>query len=224
MSAIQTLNEKIESNIETTATENPSYAKVLQVPEEVRKMMVKARNDGKVEKVEQEKRSQNFIIHGAEEIGDDAEEIKKNDTHYKNDILKKLTVNAEPVSVRMRTLKIVMKTVEENEKVMGNLRKLKGTEELFSKIRMTNDCSSTDREVIREYATKARLQGQEDSTRVYKVRGDPKNGPKFESQMNVPGYEPYVNFNFTDHNLGAGKRVAAMNIKSNIQSEEVKLR
>ena len=147
--------------------------------------MVESRHDEKVERVEQEKRSQHFIIHGAEEIGDNAEDMKKNDTQYIKDILKKLTVSAEPESItrlgqpndkKMRTLKIVMKSSEEKEKVMGNLRKLKGTEEVFSKISVTHDYSSTDREKIREYATKARLQGQQDPTRVYKVRGDPKNG------------------------------------------------
>ena len=48
--------------------------------------------------------------------------------------------------------------------------------------------------------------------------------PIFESQLNLPGYEPYVNFNFTDHNLGAsGKRGVAIFVKSDIQSEEVNL-
>ena len=107
---------------------------------EVQKTMVETRNDEKVKRVEQEKRSQNLIIHGAEEIGDDAEERKKNDVQYIKDTLKKLTVNAEPESVtrlgqpndqKIRTLKIVMKSVEDKENVMGNLRKLKGTEEVF---------------------------------------------------------------------------------------------
>ena len=69
-----------------------------------------------------------------------------------------------------------MKTSDDKEKVMGNLRKLKGTEYEFGKISVTHDYSSTDREKIREFATKAKLQGQQDPTRVYKVRGDPKNG------------------------------------------------
>ena len=141
MSVIQKLSEKIENNMETTATDNTSFSKVLQVLAGVRKIMQEARNDEKVEKVEQEKRSQNFIIHGAEEIGDNDEDMKKNDTQYIKDILKKLTVNAEPESItrlgqpndkKMRTLKIVMKSNEDKEKVMGNLRKLKGTEELFN--------------------------------------------------------------------------------------------
>ena len=104
---------------------------------------------------------------------------------YIKDILKKITVNAKPESItrlgqpndhKMRTLKIVMKTSDDKEKVMGNLRKLKGTEDEFGKISVTHDYSSTDREKIREFATKARLQGQQDPTRVYKVRGTQKTG------------------------------------------------
>ena len=52
------------------STSGMSFAKVLQVPAEVRKVMQEVRNDEKVELSEQEKRSQNFIIHGAEEIGE----------------------------------------------------------------------------------------------------------------------------------------------------------
>ena len=44
-------------------------------------------NDEKVEKLEQEKRLQNFIIHGAEEIGDTEEEMISNDDAYIKEIL-----------------------------------------------------------------------------------------------------------------------------------------
>ena len=115
-----------------------SFAKVLQVPAEVRKVMQEVRNDEKVELSEQEKRSQNFIIHGAEEIGENADEIKGNDKQYIKDILEKLQVNAEAKSVtrvgqpnekKMRVLKVVMKSEADKDEVMANLRRLKGTED-----------------------------------------------------------------------------------------------
>ena len=186
MAAVTSLNDKITgSETDSANGEKVSYAKVLQVPAEVRKAMQEARNDEKIEKSEQEKRSLNFIIHGAEEIGDDAETIKKNDEEYIKDILKKLGVKAEaerairlgqPNEAKMRTLKIVMKTEAEKEEVMGNLRKLKGTEWEFGKISVTRDYSSTEREKIKEYAAKAKAQGEQDPTKIFKVRGDPKNG------------------------------------------------
>ena len=181
------LGDKIEK-IEKQADANPdkvSYSKILQVPSEVRKVIEEAKNDEKVELSEQEKRSQNFIIHGAEEIGDTAEEVTKNDADYINDILKTLGVREKPESIarlgkpnesKGRVLKICMKTKAGKEMVMTNLRKLKGTEDEFGKISVTEDYTKTEREEIRKFTIKAKEQQQNDSTRVYKVRGDPKNG------------------------------------------------
>ena len=74
-----------------------------------------------------------------------------------------------------------MKTEAEKDSVMANLRKLKGTEEEFGKISVTRDYTSSERDQIKEYTTKAAKQNEEDPTRVYKVRGDPKNGLKIIS-------------------------------------------
>ena len=147
--------------------------------------MQEAKNDEKVEMADQEKRPKNFIIHGAEEIGENADEIKINDQQYIKDILKTLRVSAEAKSVtrlgqpnekRRRVLKIVMKSDAEKDSIMANLGRLKGTEDDFGKISVTSDYTSTEREKIKEFTTKASQQNQQDPTRVYKVRGDPKNG------------------------------------------------
>ena len=69
-----------------------------------------------------------------------------------------------------------MKSTAAKEKVMGNLRRLKDTEDQFGKISITDDYSSTEREKIKEFSDRAREQGKADPTRVFKVRGDPKNG------------------------------------------------
>ena len=184
MEAVTSLNEKIEKQTDANA-DKESYSKILQVPTEVKKAIQEAKNDEKVELSEQEKRSQNFIIHGAEEIGDTAEVVTRNDADYIKDILKKLGVQEKPESItrlgkpndtKGRVLKICMKTKTGKESVMSNLSKLKGTEEEFGKISVTEDYTKTEREEIRKFTAKAREQQQNDSTRVYKVRGDPKNG------------------------------------------------
>ena len=184
MEAVTSLNEKIEKQTE----DNPdkvSYSKILQVPTEVRKAIQEAKNDEKVELSEQEKRSQNFIIHGAEEVGDTAEDVTKNHADYIKDILKKLVVQEKPESItrlgkpnetKGRVLKICMKTKTGKESVMSNVNKLKGTEEEFGKISVTEDYTKREREEIRKYTAKAKEQQQNDPTRVFKVRGDPKNG------------------------------------------------
>ena len=76
----------------------------------------------------------------------------------------------------MRVLKVVMKSEAEKDNVMANLRRLKGTEDDFGKISVTSDYTRSERDKINEFLTKATRQNEEDPTRVYKVRGDPKNG------------------------------------------------
>ena len=63
---------------------------------------------------------------------------------------------------KARVMKITMPTKVSKDKVMGNLRKLKGTEETFGKIRVTDDYTVTERKQI------------QDTSQVFKVHGDPK--------------------------------------------------
>ena len=188
------LGEKIDAvsntNPEETKKQEETFAKVLAVPAEIKKMIKEVKNDEKVEDTEMEKRSKNFIIHGAAEIGEDAEEIKKNDEQYIKDILNKIGVTTDFESVtrlgkpnekRQRTIKIAMKTSSDKDSVLGNLSKLKGTEEDFGKISITSDYTKTERDQIKAMSEKAKVQSATDKDRVYKVRGDPKNGLKIVS-------------------------------------------
>ena len=74
-----------------------------------------------------------------------------------------------------------MKSEADKDKVMGNLRKLKGTEDLFEKISITPDYSSNDREMIKDKVKEAKKQQEENPGRIFKVRGDPKNGLRIVS-------------------------------------------
>ena len=74
-----------------------------------------------------------------------------------------------------------MKSEAEKDKVMRNLRKLKGTEELFGKISITSDYSSNDREMIKDKVKEAKKQQEENPWRIFKVRGDKKNGLRIVS-------------------------------------------
>ena len=158
---------------------------VLKVPEELRKIMQDAKNDDKVEESEQAKRAPNFIIHGAEEFGDDEESMKKLDNEYIGDILKHLGLAAKPDSVirigdpkksNSRPIKVTMKTKVDKQSVMSRLNRLKGTEETFGKISITDDFTQSEREMIKNWSTKAKAKSTADKEYVYKVRGDPKNG------------------------------------------------
>ena len=158
---------------------------VLKVPEELRKIMQDAKNDDKVEENEQAKRAPNFIIHGAGEFGDDEESMKKLDNEYIGDILKHLGLAAKPDSVirigdpkksNSRPIKVTMRTKVDKQSVMSRLNRLKGTEENFGKISITDDFTQSEREMIKNWSTKAKAKSTADKEYVYKVRGDPKNG------------------------------------------------
>lgn len=188
------LGEKIDAvsntNPEEKKKQEETYAKVLALPAEIKKMFKEVKNDEKVEETEMEWRSKNFIIHGAAEIGEDAEEIKKNDEQYIKDILNKIGVVTDFESVirlgkpnkkRQRMIKIAMKTSSDKDSVLRNLSKLKGMEEEFGKISITSDYTKTERDQIKAMSEKAKVQSATDKDRVYKVRGDPKNGLKIVS-------------------------------------------
>ena len=194
LDTVTSLAEKINGREVQSSEEKKSYAKILNVPKEVRKIMQETQNDEKVDLVEQEKRSQNFIIHGAEEIGKDEDEIKANDEGYLVDILNHINVDSKPEKIirlgkannnKGRVLKIVMPTKDSKDKVMNNLNRLKGTVELFGKISVTDDYTVTERQKIRDFTEKAREQSKQDNSRVFKVRGDPKNGLRIISLKKI---------------------------------------
>ena len=146
---------------------------------------MEAKNDDKVEESEQERRSPNFIIHGAKEFGDDINSMKKIDDEYIGSILKQLGVEHKPASVvrignpeksNARPLKVTMKSKADQQIVMSRLSRLKNTEEEFGKISITEDYTQTEREMIKSWSKKAEEKSATDETHVYKVRGDPKNG------------------------------------------------
>ena len=188
------LGEKIEAMKNVTPDkekeQEKTYAKMLAVPAEIKKIMRDVKNDEKVEDKEVEKRSRNFIIHGAEEIGDDAEAVKENDGKYIKDILSKIGVKTDPENVtrlgkpndkRKRTIKVVMKSDDDKDSVISNLSKLKGTEDVFGKISITSDYTKSERDQIKAMADKAKEQSASNKDRIYKVRGDPKNGLRIVS-------------------------------------------
>ena len=77
----------------------------------------------------------------------------------------------KPNERKKRTLKVVMKTKQEKEEVLANLKLLKGTD----------DYTSHEREQIKSWVKIAAEKSKEDSDKVYKVRGDPKNGLRLVS-------------------------------------------
>ena len=139
-----------------------------------------------MEESEQEKPATNFLIHGAEEFGEESTaEMKALDNDYIDHIIKQLGVQATPESVirvgvsnesKSRPLKVTMKTKADKQKIMSRLYRLKGTEEDFGKISITEDYTKTERDLIKSWNTDAKKKSAEDDKYDFKIRGDPKNG------------------------------------------------
>ena len=177
---------KQEVTAQEATIEEGSYAsKVREFPTEVRKALQEAKNDEKVEDNEKETRTRNFVIHGSEELGENTNQTKDKDKQYICDILKKLEVPNQPESVARlgaptktgkRPIKVIMKSKEDQQLVMKNLRRLKGTEPELGKISVTEDYTQNERGQIKEWNKKAKELSANDKEYQYKVRGDPKNG------------------------------------------------
>ena len=155
-------------------------------------VMRDARNDEKLEQSEKELRSKNLIIHGADEIGKDEAEIKKEDTTYVKEILQKIGLNMVPTLVvrlgkstegKNRPIKIVMKSKEEQNRIMENLHHLKGTERYFGKISIKDDYTISEREEIKLLTERAKEQSTQNPERIYRVRGNSKNGWRIVSYL-----------------------------------------
>ena len=63
---------------------------------------------------------------------------------------------------------------------MGNLKYLKGSED-FGKIRVNDDYTNGKRDLIRQWVKEAEKKSAVDANKVYRVRGDPKNGLRLVS-------------------------------------------
>ena len=48
-------------------------------------------------------------------------------------------------------------------------------------VSITDDYTATERQLIKDFVNKAREQGRQDASKIFKVRGDPKNGLRIVS-------------------------------------------
>ena len=176
--------ELVES---TNPNENKptSWSTVASQPKTMKAVMREARNDEKIEESEKQRRANNLIIHGAEEIGETPDDIKNGDAGYIKEIFTKIGVEATPVAIarlgeandrKKRPIKIVMKSQEDKDKVMSSLGRLKGTERYFGKISVKDDYTTNEREQIRMLTEEAKQKSEESPDREFKVRGNSKNG------------------------------------------------
>ena len=71
-----------------------------------------------------------------------------------------------------------MKNEEDKQRILNNLRKLKGNKE-FKGLSVTEDLTQSERKMVREWASKAEEKNKNEvpgSNVIWRVRGSPKNG------------------------------------------------
>ena len=169
-----------------------SYAGMLKIPEAVKKAIHDERIEKKQEESDIDRRKKNFIIHNADEVGANHEELKKQDLGFVKEIFDKLGITSQPKMVmrlgetnenKKRPLKVVMKSTDDQIKVMKNLGLLKNTEDQVGKISVREDHTQSEREEINTLVKKAKENSDNDKERIWKVRGDPrsKNGLRLVS-------------------------------------------
>ena len=153
-----------------------------------RAIMEETKNAEVVEEKEKKLCSKNLIIHGVEESSSDNKDdaIKSNDICINNFIAAlKVTSTVKiasriglPAQDKNQPIKVVMNTEEERNKILSNLKNLKGIPERKT-ISITENYTVTERRMIKDWSDKAKKKNKNesrDSRFVWRVRGSPKNG------------------------------------------------
>ena len=152
---------------------------------DIKSILLEARNDQLLEEKEMEKRSFNLIIHGLKENGNDANDVHKNDKLMVNLFFEKINIEVRPTKFyrlgkpnpnKIRPLKLEMVNSTDRDAVMKKLKLLKGMEEELGKLSVREDYTKNEREQIKKLVDVAKDKNAEDSTHHWVVRGTPQNG------------------------------------------------
>ena len=191
----QLIEEKINTIIEPTSTDTKSnelrsYANVVgksqysnSVPNDFRAMMMANRNEELAEETEKKRRSTNLIIHGKHES------TEANDKDSVDNLIKELQISSVVIKQierigqqsdnKKRPIKVTLKSEEERDKILNNLRNLKGKEQ-YKGVSVTPDYTQNERILVKEFYEKAKLRNAEEESNetsyIWRVRGTLKNG------------------------------------------------
>ena len=189
------LTSKIESSMQArgkeqtfTTESKKSFADVAKTNKQVNLTNIKhlLRSEKIEEQIEEQRKQSkepNIIIHGVEEAGNE-----EGDHEFVRALLKDvnipININTEPRHVsrigkseHARPIKVVFKDGHMKHRFMQRLKELKNHTK-YSKVRITDDLTKTEREVIKEWKKKAddRNKKESDENFVWRVRGSPRDG------------------------------------------------
>ena len=153
-----------------------------------RTQMLVNKNEEMEEERDRKSRAKNIIIHGKFEIG------KADDKFFSENLIKELQIGALKInqierigkeaeggngSTQKRPMKLIMNNEEDKDKVLHNLKALKG-KSLYKGISITADYTYSERQLVRDYREQANEKNDNETANqtnyIWRVRGTPKNG------------------------------------------------
>ena len=198
MNELKKSNKNIDDKLKEVINENKSYAETVKgsmdnkenktntVPD-IRSILDEAKNDQLIEEKDRAARAKNIIIYGLEEKGDDANAKKTHDELMTRLFLERINVQVTPLNTfrlgkpdpnKTRPLKLEMANTSDKDRIMQNLKRLKGTEKELGKLNIKDDYTNKEREQIRNFVDIAKAKNMEDNdpSHHWVIRGSPKNG------------------------------------------------
>ena len=171
----------------------------------LRDIMMETKNEELIEEAERKRRGKNIIIHGVEEKywgstgeNEDKTFVKRLMTNLQigsisADSVERLGPENTDSDRKKRPLKVTFKTEDEQQKILRNLRNLKGNHEYIG-VSIKEDYTFNERQYIRTFVEKAKAMNALEETKmsdtVWRVRGTPKNGltlKRFTKKKEVQG-------------------------------------
>ena len=184
------LNEKQDASSDEVKV---SFAEMLsknieQKNSTVEKAIKATQNYERVMETERGKREKNIVMHGV--IANEPDREAEFDQEYVASFLQVIGADVSPESItrlgknvsdptenrKSRPLRLCMKTIEDKEKVMRRLSNLKNADDKYKKVSVKDDYTFEEREIIKEWQAMADTKNQEENTKNWKCRGNPKNG------------------------------------------------
>ena len=193
--------QKMETNLDSmqdqilrlpASTQERTFADVIKSntnqPNALKSIFKEARNEEKTEERDKRSRINNVIIHGVKETAtEDEEEATTADTQFVSQLFKDVGIETTTKDMRRlghraplkrRPIKLLFNSGADKEKLMKNLKHLKGRHE-YTGISVTNDLTTSERALYKSWKIKEELKNNEeprDRDFDWKVRGTLKSG------------------------------------------------
>ena len=192
-------NKQIDGKLTHVMNQNKTYAESVKniqgaemnppIPMDnsnFRQIMKDAKNAELTEESDKKLRSCNIILHGVTESSNTDNAKSIDETYVKSflEAIKPTTICKSIFRIgkegpnKKRSIKVIMKSEADKNKIMDNLKCLKD-QETFIGLSVTDDYTISERDLIKEWTEKAKVNNVNESPNsnyTWKVRGNPKNG------------------------------------------------